>query len=113
MQHDVLIYLEDILSSIDAIENYTSTIDFEKYKSNRMIKRAVERELEIIGEAMNSILKLTEDIPITGARKIVDLRNVISHGYASVNDKLIWSILLQKIPVLKEEVQSYRLRFSV
>ena len=81
MQVDILVYIEDILSSIDGIENYIQNITEKEYNSNRLIKRAVERELEIIGEATNYILKQVPDIPISEARKIVDLRNLISHAY--------------------------------
>jgi uncharacterized protein with HEPN domain len=67
-------------------------------------KRAVERNIEIIGEAMSQILKLDENIAITSSRKLVDVRNRIIHGYDSVSDDVIWGIVIKHLPILKEEV---------
>ncbi len=70
-----------------------------------MVKRAVERNIEIIGEAMNRILNHFPDIKITNSRKIVDTRNRISHGYDSVSDDILWAIVIRDLPKLKEEVE--------
>jgi uncharacterized protein with HEPN domain len=59
------------------------------YQKNLTVKRAIERELEIIGEAINRILKEKPDFKIQNARKIVDLRNFIIHGYDSIDDETI------------------------
>lgn len=104
MQHDIKVYLYDIISSIDSIFQYISGFSFEKYYEHRQVKRAVEREFEIIGEAINNILKLDGSIEITEARKIVDFRNQLSHGYSSVSDKVVWSIIETKLPILREEI---------
>lgn len=69
-----------------------------------MIKRAVERELEIIGEATNRILLIENKIEITAARRIVDLRNRGIHGYDKIDDALIYGVLQRHIPLLKEEI---------
>ncbi|WP_296619630.1 HepT-like ribonuclease domain-containing protein [Marivirga sp.] len=65
----------------------------------------MERNLEIIGEAVNRILKVKPDFPIRNARMIVDTRNRISHGYDSVSDEIIWSIVIRDIVKLKSEVE--------
>jgi uncharacterized protein with HEPN domain len=65
----------------------------------------VERELEIIGEAVNNLLKINPAIPISFARIVVDLRNRIIHAYDNVNDTLIWKIIMKDIPLLLQEVQ--------
>jgi len=65
---------------------------------------SVERELEIIGEATNRILKLQLDIEITSAVKIVDQRNLIIHAYDSIDDEMIWGIVVNHLPKLKKEV---------
>jgi uncharacterized protein with HEPN domain len=107
MQRDIQKYLYDIFSSINAIEEFIgSKKDFTIYQRNRLLKRAVERELEIIGEAMNQILKLEPNIAITHARKIVDVRNFVIHGYDKVDDAIIWSIVIKYLPQLKEQVQN-------
>jgi uncharacterized protein with HEPN domain len=69
----------------------------------KLLRRAVERELEIIGEAANRILKLDSEFPIENARKIVDVRNWVIHGYDKVDDVIIWGILTNHLPKLKEQ----------
>ncbi len=68
-------------------------------------KRAVERNVEIIGEAMSRILKVESKIEISNSRKIVDVRNRIIHGYDSVSDDVIWGIVILNLPVLQKEVE--------
>lgn len=95
------------LNSINEIESYfieTPKI-FEIYQNDLRTKRAVERNIEIIGEAMSRILKLDTKIEISNSRKIVDVRNRIIHGYDSVSDDVIWGILIKNLPVLQKEVQ--------
>jgi uncharacterized protein with HEPN domain len=69
-------------------------------------QKAVERNIEIIGEAVNRILKKDEDFQLSNSRKIVDNRNRIIHGYDSVSDEMIWSIVIRHLPVLKTEVEA-------
>jgi uncharacterized protein with HEPN domain len=72
--------------------------------SNKQLRRSVERELEIIGEAVSKILKLEPDIPINNVRKIVSLRNRVIHGYDSVDNATVWGIVINHLPKLKEDV---------
>ena len=107
MDNDIKTWLFDILSSINEIESYyveTPKI-FEIYQNDLRTKRAVERNIEIIGEAMNRILKVETTIEISNSRKIVDVRNRIIHGYDSVSDDVIWGIVIRNLPVLQEEVE--------
>jgi uncharacterized protein with HEPN domain len=105
MPHRIEKYLYDIKESIDSIYEYLGDKrDFNKYKKNKILKRAVERELEIIGEAVNRILTINPDIEITEARKIVDLRNWVIHGYDRVDDTIIWGIISRDLPKLKQQV---------
>lgn len=76
MQREILKYLLDIQESINSIYDYLSDKrDCNNYKSNKLLRRGIERELEIIGEATNRILKLDQNIEISDSRRIVDLRN--------------------------------------
>ena len=75
------------------------------YQNDLRTKRAVERNIEIIGEALNRILKRDETILITNARKIVDTRNRIIHGYDSVSDDVIWGIVIKHLPILQNEIR--------
>ena len=107
MDDNVKTWLHDILTAIKEIESFfeDSPKIFTDYCKDTRTKRAVERNVEIIGEAMNRILKCDSDIEISNARKIVDVRNRIIHGYDSVSDEAIWSIVIKHIPVLKSEIE--------
>lgn len=96
----------DILESIKAIDNHLGKKkDFNVYKKNLTIKRAIERELEIIGEAINRIIKIEPSISLSYSRKIVDLRNHIIHSYDNIDDETIWGVIQKHIPVLKLEIE--------
>ena len=101
-------WLYDILSSINEIESYYVETPklFEIYQNDLRTKRAVERNIEIIGEAMSRILKENSEIQISNSRKIVDVRNRIIHGNDSVSDDVIWGIVIKNIPVLQKEVEN-------
>lgn len=78
--------------------------DFNDYKSNKLLRRGIEKELEIVGEATNRILKIDKQISISNSRRIVDLRNWLIHGYDTIDDVLIWGIILKDLPKLRDEV---------
>lgn len=107
MDNTIKTWLYDILSSINEIESYFIDTPklFEVYQNDLRTKRAVERNIEIIGEAMSRILKENNHIEISNSRKIVDVRNRIIHGYDSVSDDVIWGIVIKNLPVLQKEVE--------
>ncbi|WOC51432.1 hypothetical protein BPO_0785 [Bergeyella porcorum] len=108
MQIEVKKWLYDIQSAIVEIESYFNDYpkDFFIFQQNIMMKRAVERNLEIIGEATNRILKIDNSIHISNARNIVGLRNQIIHAYDSIQDEIIWGIIVRNIPHLKQEIEN-------
>ena len=73
-----------------------------------MMQRAIQMNIAIIGEAINKLLKIAPDIPITKARKIVDTRNYLIHGYDSVSHDMVWSIVINHLPLLKSEIIAIR-----
>jgi uncharacterized protein with HEPN domain len=98
-------YLFDIQTCILNIENYIGEPKvFDRFEGNQMLQDAVERNLEIIGEAINQLLKINPSIHISNARRIVDARNKIIHGYDSLEPVNIWAIIINHIPILKQEV---------
>jgi uncharacterized protein with HEPN domain len=107
MDDNIKTWLYDILSSINEIESYFVETPkmFEIYQNDLRTKRAVERNIEIIGEAMSRILKENSEIEISNSRKIVDVRNRIIHGYDSVSDDVIWGIVIRNLPILQNEVE--------
>jgi len=106
MDNNIKTWMCDILTAIEEIENFF--IDRPKryadYINDVRTKRAVGRNIEIIGEAMNCILKYDNSIEISYANKIVNARNRIIHGYDAVSDETIWGIVVKYIPILKSEI---------
>jgi uncharacterized protein with HEPN domain len=101
-------WLYDILFAIEEIESFLENTErkFVDFTQNVMLKRAVERNLEIIGEATNRILYQDPEIAISNARKIVNLRNLVIHSYDSISDENIWAIVINNLPALKQEIQN-------
>jgi uncharacterized protein with HEPN domain len=107
MSDEIKKYLTDIIDSIGKIDIHLGgKKDFSHYSSNITIKRAIERELEIIGEAVGRILKLDSNFPISYGKIIVGMRNRIIHSYDAVDDNLLWKVIIKDIPVLKDEVET-------
>jgi uncharacterized protein with HEPN domain len=105
MDIELKTWLYDILNAIDEIETFLINIpNFSSYQNDLKTKRAVERNLEIIGEAMNRILKKDATVQLSNSRKIVETRNRIIHGYDTVSDEVIWGIITKHLPILKGEV---------
>lgn len=105
MDNRIKQYLFDIEQSIEDTALFMASINsFEEYEKDKLIKRAVEREIEIIGEAMNRILKIDPSINIQNARQIVRTRNKIIHGYDDVDDIVIYGIVKKHLPLLKKEI---------
>lgn len=97
----------DIKTSIDSINEYLGeNRDFNAYKTNKLLKRGIEREFEIIGEAASRILKIDSNFPIEDARKIVDLRNWVIHGYDKIDDVIIWGIISKQLPILQKQIEA-------
>jgi uncharacterized protein with HEPN domain len=92
--------------AIDEILEFFSGIPegFEHYQGQLLLKRATERNLEIIGEAINRILKEDPEFPIEDARQIIGLRNIIIHGYDMISDENIYDIVTAHLPTLKKQV---------
>ncbi|MCH5242643.1 MAG: DUF86 domain-containing protein [Muribaculaceae bacterium] len=101
-------YLEDIRLAIEDIESFLAQRPrmYSVFLEDSMFRRAIEREIGIIGEAMNQILKLDPNISITDARKIVGTRNYVIHAYDTLRPDMIWDIVINDIPILKEEVNA-------
>ncbi len=106
MQREVMKYLFDINTCIENIEAFLGEYKvFVVFEKNLMLQQAVERNIEIIGEAVSKILKIEPEIKITDARRMVDTRNKIIHGYDSIQPEQIWNIIINHLPSLKVEVQ--------
>ena len=108
MDNKVKKLLFDILTSINNIDEYIGEKkEFTSYNKNSMLQDAVERNIEIIGEAMSKLLKLDTNLNISNSRRIVDARNKIIHAYDELENTQIWSIIINHMPILKKEVEKY------
>lgn len=106
MKDEIKKFLFDINEASNSIFDYLGDKrDFFEYEQNKMLRRAVEREFEIIGEAINNILKIDSDFQIKNARRIVDLRNLVIHGYDKVDNAIIWGIISKDLPQLRNEIE--------
>lgn len=98
-------YLSDIIHAIELIEEFTSSIStYLDYESDLKTQSAVERQLAIIGEAVNKLEILHPDIQLQNSRKIIGLRNRLVHAYDSIDPTMVWVILALHIVPLKKEV---------
>lgn len=106
MDNEIKTWLYDILQSINEIDSYYDSKPkiFDEFVADTKTKRAIERNLEIIGEAVNRILKKDKKFNLDNAEKIVGTRNRIIHGYDKISDDLIWSIVINHLPKLRAEV---------
>ncbi len=107
MESEIKIWLSDIREAIREINQFLpEKRDFKDFQKDLKTKRAIERNIEIIGEAVNRILQVNLGVSISSARKIVDTRNRIIHGYDSVSEEIIWAIVISDLPLLEKEVDS-------
>ena len=98
-------WLADIKKAIEEVKSFLpEKKNFRDFQSDIKTQRAIERNIEIIGEAVNRILKANPDYNIENARSIVDTRNRIIHGYDTVSKEIIWSIIIRDLPKLEKEI---------
>jgi len=106
MELEIKKYLFDIRESINSIENYLGDKrDFNVYISDKMLRRAVERDFEIIGEAMTRIEKINSTIDISSKKQIINMRNRVIHGYDKIDNEIIWGTIIRHLPTLKIEIE--------
>lgn len=97
----------DIQQSIEEIDEFLGDQrDFSAYQKDVKTKKAVERNLEIIGEAVNRILKADSNFQLENAKNIIATRNRIIHSYDNISDELIWTIVCKELPKLKVQVDN-------
>jgi len=108
MDNKINAWLEDIIRSIDEIFDFLpEKRDFFEYKDDLKTKKAVERNIEIIGEAVNRISSYkNSNLKIKNAQKIIGTRNRIAHEYDFISDELIWTIVIRELPELKKEIEN-------
>ena len=108
MQLEAKKYLYDIQQAAARIAEFTAGNGLEDYRSNAMMRGAVERQFEIIGEALSRLIRHDESLAtrITEYRRIVAFRNILIHGYADVDDRVVWDVVETKLPLLRRELET-------
>jgi uncharacterized protein with HEPN domain len=107
-QPDVRKYLFDVLQACDLLAQFTAGKRFDDYTSDALLRSAVERQFEIVGEPLNQGLRVDPGLAarITDSGRIISFRHRLSHGYASISDKTVWGILETYLPLLRREVKA-------
>ncbi len=106
-RHEVCKYLYDINEACVLIERFVSGKTLEEYSADPLVRSGVERQFEIIGEALNQALRVAPELSerITEPGRIISFRNRLIHGYASIADDVVWGIIEEKLPVFRREVE--------
>jgi len=101
-------YLFDILQAAKNLQQFSQDKTFQDYEADALLRSAVERQFEIIGEALRRLAK--EDAETAGQiaeyERIISFRNILIHGYAEIDDRIVWDILQGKLPNLLTQVES-------
>lgn len=108
MSREPRAYLADIIESSYAIDTAVAGVQIDDYLGNRLVRSSVEREFTIIGEAVLALSHKAPDIfaAITGAQRIVDFRNRLTHEYSTVDDELVWGLAKVDLPILRSECET-------
>ena len=106
MDDYIAVCLYDVKRAIEEVESFFDgyPMRYDVFEKDYLRRSAVERKAEIMGEAINRILKIRRDFPLPNARAIIDTRNRIIHGYDSVKPEFLWSLVVRHIPALKKDV---------
>ena len=107
MDADYRKYVVDIDEAAREVQEYVRDLRFDEYAANGMVKAAVERKFEIIGEALNRIKKVRPEIldEIRDHAKMISFRNILIHGYDIVSDPIVWDIIQRDLPLLIEDIE--------
>ena len=109
MNRDISLFIEDILESIDAIEDFSKDMGEEEIKTNRMKQSAIVREIEIIGEAVKNIPDYFKNKhKEVEWRKIAGMRDIIVHNYFKMDLNAVWNVINKDIPVLRKQMTKIR-----
>lgn len=108
MRLELAKYLYDIQQAARTLSEFVEGRDWDDYRRDAMLRAAVERQFEIIGEALAQLAKRDEGVAarIGEHRRIIAFRNILIHGYADVDDRLVWDMVQTRLPVLRQQVDA-------
>ncbi|HKI86877.1 MAG TPA: HepT-like ribonuclease domain-containing protein [Thermoanaerobaculia bacterium] len=101
-------YLFDIQRALQLLRQFSAGGTYEQYTADALLRSAVERQFEVIGEALGQLLKLEPSLSsrISEYQRIIAFRNILIHGYADVDDQVVWGVIESKLPVLVREIEA-------
>ena len=103
---DHRLYLEDILEAVDRIGRYSKGMTFQRLKKDTLVLDGIVRNLEIVGEAAKNIPKqIKEKYPEIEWKKMAGLRDVLAHEYFGIDSEVVWDIVKNKLPILKNQMK--------
>ncbi len=107
MPRDPRAYLYDMQQAAALARQFTQGKTLDEYKRDVLVRSAVERQLAIVGEALSQLLKIAPQFAerFSERRRLIAFRNRVIHGYATVDDDIVWSIVQTKLAVLFEEIE--------
>jgi len=106
MQLEAKKLLEDVRQACEEILVFTDGKTFQDYKQDRLLRSGVERQFEIIGEALNRLVKTDPDVvnQVSYYKRIISFRNILIHGYDLVEDAVVWDVVAKDLPLLNSQV---------
>lgn len=108
MKNETLAHLHDILHAGRMLKDFIAGHTFEDYTSDELLRSGVERKFEIMGEALNRIKRDDPEIlsQIRDCRDIISFRNILIHGYDTLDDRIVWGVIEEDLDNLIEDVET-------
>ena len=108
MQPEAKKYLEDIRQAVVRIQDFVGDGTWDDYEADALLRSAVERQFEIIGEALSQLSRVASEVSekITNHRRIIAFRNILIHGYAVIDDRVVWDVVQKDLRILDQEVRT-------
>ena len=114
MRRDPRVCLQDMRAAAARIQEFTAGKTLKEYNRDPLLRSAVERQFEILGEALTRLSKIKKDLAglIPNQRKIIGFRNQLIHGYDTIKDAIVWDIVRKDLPILIQEIEAFLASFS-
>jgi uncharacterized protein with HEPN domain len=115
MELEVKKLLYDLDQAVQLIQDFVQNKQFNDYQTDALLRSGVERQFEIIGEALNRLKRVDPSLiaRISESQRIIGFRNMLAHGYDLISDEIVWDIIQRKLPVLRQEVDMLKQEFGI